>query len=695
MAQSDSQRAEFGEPDSSDLDLVVPSDDDGEGFEPALGDGSESIDYQAVSEEAFDGEIDDMLGSIDINSDPLVDEFDAEDADSEVSEQGEVDERLVDELAAADIRNEVSGAFAEEEVEEILDEMEYSLPTAEDLLARAGSILNGVDFKLPVDEIAEPREIEGDALMAMPDPQALMGQASGEVDESEPIKVEEEIEIMAMPDPQALMNPASDNPGEVTDLPKMSAGSNIADRAGDLPPPPQAPVCLDDGEIYVEDDFVQVELPKEKAAADEQNLASQDKETNELSLSEDDSGDVSFLMEDDDLMAAGSSLDGLNVGSDGEEPLEASSASFVGTGSYSASVSKRGIFGRTLQSTTLAAGLLFVGLGMTLAFVKDELYEYLKGSSLEEATISWHVATIAKQVFEELEDVRYYHVNDFKTEIRQTSDTEVLIEVKMEAHLTTDLYLSVEDTLVYSQIEFAPRDLETAASFVSKVYPKESLTPPEQPWKNLYRLSSHRGESFPLSANFRLTRDSARKAWSFSNLHVKADGSSLIWGQGEVVDLDEDTSMEVDSQEFQYRLRTYKLAAQSYLEKVKVLEGQFVAEEIKRERERVERRNHLATSLTKGSFFQGMAIAGKDGADAREISLIITETRNEGTMIKGVLKLDSNHKHSKHFTGILDIVEKEDGNPQALLSLTTVAFENQPAGEAPLFLSRERSLGSH
>ena len=97
MAQSDSQRAEFEEPDSSDLDSVVPSDDDGEGFEPALGDGSESIDYQAVSEEMFDGEIDDMLGSIDINSDSLVDEFDAEDADSEVSEQDAVDERLVDE----------------------------------------------------------------------------------------------------------------------------------------------------------------------------------------------------------------------------------------------------------------------------------------------------------------------------------------------------------------------------------------------------------------------------------------------------------------------------------------------------------------------------------------------------------------------------------------------------------------------
>ena len=654
MAQSDSQRAEFEEPDSSDLDSVVPSDDDGEGFEPALGDGSESIDYQAVSEEMFDGEIDDMLGSIDINSDSLVDEFDAEDADSEVSEQDAVDEQLVDELAAADIRNEVSGAFAEEEVEEILDEMEYSLPTAEDLLAQAGSILNGADFKLPVEEIAEPREIEGDALMAMPDP-------------------------------QALMNPDSDNPGEVTDLPKMNAASNIADRAGDLPPPPPVPVCLDDGEIYVEDEFVQAEPPKEKAAADEQNLPSEDTETNELSVSEGVSGDVSFLMEDDDLMAAGSSFDGFNVGSDGEEPLEARSASFLGIGSHSASVSKRGIFGRTLQSTTLAAGLLFVGLGITLAFVKDELYEYLKGSSLEEATISWHVATIAKQVFEELEDTRYYHVNDFKTEIRQTSDTEVLIEVKMEAHLTTDLYLPVEDTLVYSQIEFAPRDLETAASFVSKVYPKESLTPPEQPWKNLYRLSSHKGESFPLNANFRLTRDSARKAWSFSNLHVKADGSSLIWGKGEVVDLDEDTSMEVSSQEFQYRLRTYKLAAQSYLEKVKVLEAQFVTEEIKRERERVERRNHLATSLSKGSFFQGMAIAGKDGADAREISLIITETRNEGAMIKGVLKLDSNHKHSKHFTGILDIVEKEDGNPQALLSLTTVAFENQPAGEAPAF----------
>lgn len=159
----------------------------------------------------------------------------------------------------------------------------------------------------------------------------------------------------------------------------------------------------------------------------------------------------------------------------------------------------------------------------------------------------------------------------------------------------------------------------------------------------------------------------------------------MIWGQGEVVDLHDESSLEVGSEGFQYLIRAYKVAGKSYLDEVKGLQNQYVAEENERERLQIERRNRLATSLSKGSYFKGMAIAGVDGADAREISMIITETRNEGGLIKGILKLDSDQAYSKHFTGILNIVEKKAGDPQALLSLTTVAFEDQPGGEAPEF----------
>jgi hypothetical protein len=64
---------------------------------------------------------------------------------------------------------------------------------------------------------------------------------------------------------------------------------------------------------------------------------------------------------------------------------------------------------------------------------------------------------------------------------------------------------------------------------------------------------------------------------------------------------------------------------------------------------------------------------------------VITETRNGGSMIKGILKLDSKQTPSKHFTGVIDFEEKEDGEVQALLNLTTVGFAEQPGGKEPLF----------
>ena len=58
--------------------------------------------------------------------------------------------------------------------------------------------------------------------------------------------------------------------------------------------------------------------------------------------------------------------------------------------------------------------------------------------------------------------------------------------------------------------------------------------------------------------------------------------------------------------------------------------------------------------------------------------LIVTETRGDGELIKGLLKLeDEKVAFSKHFTGVLDIIEKEE-DVQGRLDLTTVAFAGQP-----------------
>jgi len=453
MAQSDSQRSEFEEPDSSNLDSVVPADNGGEAPEPAKIDEPQPANFDEPSVESFGGDVEGLLGGIDIGSDLLgleiEDNTEIEESSPDLVESTAEIDLEIDDSAAVDIRNEVANAFAEEEEVDSVDasgEGASSLPTSEELLAQAGSILSGGDFQLPVEKAEE------------------------EVLDEVPVDVEEN-ELMAMPDPQTFMTAASDSPGEPPDQPRRVVGSNIADRAGDSPPPPPAPVCLDDAEIYVEEEVVESKEPEvaKELVAEKPPPATIEEESEEQSEPE-SFDDVSFLMDDDNLLAESSSLDGFNIGfaeAEGEEGLAANAELVAGNESHLKSGPSRGIVGRVLQSTALAAGLLFVGLGLTLAFVKEELYGYLHGGGLEGATLSWHVATIAKQVFDELEEARHYHAKGFSTEIRQASDTEVLIEVKMEAHLTSDLYLPVENALVYPQIEFERSDIEAAALFVS------------------------------------------------------------------------------------------------------------------------------------------------------------------------------------------------------------------------------------
>jgi len=82
-----------------------------------------------------------------------------------------------------------------------------------------------------------------------------------------------------------------------------------------------------------------------------------------------------------------------------------------------------------------------------------------------------------------------------------------------------------------------------------------------------------------------------------------------------------------------------------------------------------------------------MVIAGDEGADAREVSLIITETRNDGEVVKGVLRLEKEESSTKHFTGFVDVVESDQGI-QGRLDLTTIAFAGQSSlDEIPAFFN--------
>jgi hypothetical protein len=352
MAQSDSQRSEFEEPDSSNLDSVVPADNGGEAPKPAKIDEPQPANFDEPSVEFFGGDVEGLLGGIDIGSDLLgleiEDNTEIEESSPDLVESTAEIDLEIDDSAAVDIRNKVANAFAEEEEVDSVDasgEGASSLPTSEELLAQAGSILSGGDFQLPVEKAEEevldevPVDVEENELMAMPDSQSLMNQAGGEEGADE--------ELMAMPDPQTFMTAASDSPGEPPDQPRRVVGSNIADRAGDLPPPPPAPVCLDDAEIYVEEEVVESKEPEvaKEVVAEKPPPATIEEESEEQSEPE-SFDDVSFLMDDDNLLAESSSLDGFNIGfaeAEGEEGLAANAELAAGNESHLKSGPSRGI----------------------------------------------------------------------------------------------------------------------------------------------------------------------------------------------------------------------------------------------------------------------------------------------------------------------------------------------------------------
>jgi len=68
--------------------------------------------------------------------------------------------------------------------------------------------------------------------------------------------------------------------------------------------------------------------------------------------------------------------------------------------------------------------------------------------------------------------------------------------------------------------------------------------------------------------------------------------------------------------------------------------------------------------------------------------MIITETRDEGAMIKGVIKLSGQDEISKHFTGNLRVEEIEDSHVRGLFNMVTVAFEGETSQEGlPAFFN--------
>lgn len=589
--------------------------------------------------------------------------------------------------------------------------------SADDLLMRAGSILNGGETEIPDIEVeadpeADASGTEPEGLMSMPDPQSLMSESEEISSEETEASDSEDDDLIAMPDPQSLMEEA----GAVAESPDPKRPANIAERAGDLPPPPPAPVALEEDEIERELSSGDAEAVEEPEASNDQEASEtedsipdepedlpsvepvsdnaneevveqgieelgesvneQNEDGDDLLLDDEDS----FLTDDDDesdlLVSIQNDIDA-DLNSDSASRSGNSSAS-SGSGSTSdgdQGSSKFRYLSAATRSLPFAAGLAILGIGLIFSSIKNELFEWVSHGDTQGSSFSRSIATATTQLFDDLGPDSPYQMVWMESEIKRVSDTELLIEAQVGAELEVDLYQAVDESVVYSKLPFEADQLNEAAQNLERIG-NESIGLPAKGWDRLYKHSASKGEVFPFSISFRFLK--LDSDWELSGTRMKEGDHGFAWSRGRPKDFFGMDAVDVHSNEFTVAFRAFEKAGITYLKNAAIAEKEYLASLDESARQAQERRQDLMMSLSQGSYFKGMVIAGDEGSDAREVSLIITETRSDGGMIKGVMKLDEKDSSAKHFTGFFDVVEDDHGF-QGQLNLTTIAFAGQNA----------------
>ena len=328
----------------------------------------------------------------------------------------------------------------------------------------------------------------------------------------------------------------------------------------------------------------------------------------------------------------------------------------------------------------VAASLVLLGLSILGASFKDTILDLLAHGNVQETRIHLVVAKMTDEVFNSVKPGRPYDLAWIESEIQRVSDSEYRVAAKIGVTLEEDLYSPLEDSYFYSLLPFSKAELEEATAFAddSSQLPAD-LQLPSPGWVGLYRKDGKKGEVFDFDAHYRITAKGDQKGgWELSNIRIDGSDDGLAWASMLPKSEFEEGSVEVDATEFEYYLKAFEKAGLAYLEETRVLEKNWIASRSEKAERLQKLRQELIMSLSQGSYFKGVAILGETSEETRDISLIVTETRGDGELIKGLLKLEDEKAASpKHFTGVLDIIEKEE-DVQGRLELTTVAFAGQP-----------------
>ena len=671
MVPPESERPENEESNSSNLESDAASD----------------VGSSADGSGSFQGEVDEMLNSI---------EIDHSDADEGLDEAGG------DQNAAS---------------------KEPQISAADDLLMKAGSILNGGNTELPEIELESETESDADedSLMSMPDPQSLMTETDEDAEPQPKTDESDEGELLAMPDPQSLIQEASANADEVY----KKGPANIAERAGDLPPPPPAPVALEEEEIETElslakDGSLNVEEEIEKDQEKENPNEREEPQAERIELNEteeapeevpisvsvveeevqtvdaasdgsaEEKGEEDFMLEEEDSFLMEDEDDNdllVSIQDDSENEIlgNLSGISSDELGEIQAS-SKNSPLKTAIQSLPFAAALAIIGIGLTVFSFKSEIFEWAGHGDTQGSSLTRRISGATNELFDHLGPDSPYEMAWMESEIRRVSDSELLVEIQIGAELKVDLYQAVDDAVLYSKLPF-DLDQLTEASHSMESIGRDDLPLPSKRWKRLYRHSASKGALFPFSVSYRLLKVSPDSDWEISGIRMREGEHGFAWSRGRPKEFFGENAMDISSNRFVVSFRAYEKAGLEFLKKVAVAEKEYLAMLDEAEERAKEERRDLIMSLSQGSYFKGMVIAGDEGADAREVSLIITETRNDGEVVKGVLRLEKEESSTKHFTGFVDVVESDQGI-QGRLDLTTIAFAGQSSlDEIPAFFN--------
>ncbi len=634
------------------------------------------------------------------------------------------DENADEAALETDNEAEIAAVFSENEEES--DETETSetpsLPSSDDLLKQASSVLNGDDaVDLDALSLEDESDLEED-IPAMPSPDSLISEASSNTEVSEtssdqeasdsveevpssdsnqePAKASEDDddldeEVMAMPDPQALMNAAAT--GEKVDLPETEPkaiddsgdepepqAANVADRGGELPPPPPAPVAIDDDDEIPEPEVEENDESESGASdpfaddsldgfnTDEAGDVDSDQIESLSGDGEESSDEAAFSISDpiDELQELEELEDLLPI-----DQIEAEETAEV------VKFEKPSLVSRILRSTTLAASLFFVGLSIILSSYKLEVVEYLYGKDFDASLLSHRIAEVANEVLSGINEEGYYEMRSVHSRIKRVSSDEIRINMTVEAQLKKNLYLPISDDVAMEKFDFDPLELNEWQKVQEKDFPGV-LNVPHKPWEQLYRISEARGKTVPLKITYLLNRESKNAEWDLAEVRIRGEEGPLEWPEGEPMESFGDLAYDVESAKFAPVFGDYKEHSDWYVEKVRELSSESQRNAVRMAELKRKNEDRLIGALAQGSYFKGMAIVGDQAEDAREVFMVVTDTRDNGSLIKGIFKLHESDNYSKHFTGFLDFREHDNGEIEGLLKITTVAFEGERSYEA-------------